>query len=128
VPNSFWNYRKLSEIRLMVYFFVGWFVVIYDSHHRKKEAYAHQGCIYLIKSIKNTVKSILLLWNIFTLSFYLKPHLFFCMRVFKKYIFYNVIYSCDGKAEFYTSLLQSSFSHDPSEIILICWFSAQNFL
>ncbi len=29
------------------------------------------------------------------------------------------------KAEFYASLLQSSVSHDPSEIILICWFTAQ---
>jgi len=26
------------------------------------------------------------------------------------------------KAEFSASLLQSSVSHDPSEIILICWF------
>ncbi len=26
---------------------------------------------------------------------------------------------------FITSLLQSSVSHDPSEIILICWFAAQ---
>ncbi len=29
------------------------------------------------------------------------------------------------KAEFSASLLQSSVSHDPSEIILICWFTAQ---
>ncbi len=28
------------------------------------------------------------------------------------------------KAEFSASLLQSSVSHDPSEIILICWFGA----
>jgi len=33
-------------------------------------------------------------------------------------------YSCDVKAEF-PSLLQSSVSHDPSEIILLCWFAAQ---
>ncbi len=33
--------------------------------------------------------------------------------------------SCDGKAEFSASLLQSSVSRDPSEIILICWFAAQ---
>jgi len=32
-------------------------------------------------------------------------------------IFQNVIYIA--------SLLQSSVSHDPSEIILICWFAAQ---
>ncbi len=30
------------------------------------------------------------------------------------YIFLNIIYSCDGKAEFSASLLQSSVSHDPS--------------
>jgi len=29
------------------------------------------------------------------------------------------------KAEFPASLLQSSVSHDPSEIILIWWFTAQ---
>ncbi len=29
------------------------------------------------------------------------------------------------KAEFSASLLQFSVSHDPSEIILICWFAAQ---
>ncbi len=29
------------------------------------------------------------------------------------------------EAEFSASLLQSSVSHDPSEIILICWFAAQ---
>ncbi len=29
------------------------------------------------------------------------------------------------KAEFSASLLESSVSHDPSEIILICWFAAQ---
>jgi len=32
---------------------------------------------------------------------------------------------CDGKAEFSVSLLQSSVSHDPSEILLIYWFGAQ---
>ncbi len=30
------------------------------------------------------------------------------------------------KAEFSASLLQSLISHDPSEIILICWFAAQD--
>ncbi len=34
----------------------------------------------------------------------------------------NVIYSCDFKAKLLASLLQS---HDPSEIILIFWFAAQ---
>ncbi len=37
------------------------------------------------------------------------------------------MYSCDGKAEF-PALLQSSVSHDPSEIILKCWIGAQYFL
>ncbi len=36
-----------------------------------------------------------------------------------------VIYSSDGEAEFSASLLHSSLSHDPSEIILINWFGAQ---
>jgi len=40
-------------------------------------------------------------------------------------LFQNVIYSCDGKAEFSASLLQSWVSHDPSGIFLICWFAAQ---
>jgi len=31
------------------------------------------------------------------------------------------MYSCDGKAKFAASLLQSSMSHDHPEIILICW-------
>jgi len=35
------------------------------------------------------------------------------------------MYSCEGKSEFTASLLPSSVSHDHSEIILICWFVAQ---
>jgi len=31
-----------------------------------------------------------------------------------------------NKAEFSASLLQSLVSHDPSEIIVICWFAAQD--
>ncbi len=38
---------------------------------------------------------------------------------------FRLIYSCVIKAEFLSSLLQSSVSHDPSEIIIICWFAAQ---
>jgi len=38
--------------------------------------------------------------------------------------YFSVIYY-DGKAEFSASLLQSSMLHDPSEIILICWFVSQ---
>ncbi len=40
-------------------------------------------------------------------------------------MFQNVIYSCDGKADFQQSLRQFLVSHDLSEIILICWFAAQ---
>ncbi len=36
-----------------------------------------------------------------------------------------MLFISDGKAEFSASLLQSSVSHDPSEIILISWFYAQ---
>ncbi len=32
-----------------------------------------------------------------------------------------------AKLHFQQSLLQSSVLHDPSEIILICWFRAQDF-
>ncbi len=45
-----------------------------------------------------------------------------------KYLFSNWIYLnifCDGKVEFSASLLQSSVSHDPSEINLICRFAVQ---
>ncbi len=35
------------------------------------------------------------------------------------------MYSFEAKAEFSASLIQSSVSHDPSEIILICWFGAE---
>ncbi len=39
--------------------------------------------------------------------------------------FFNQMYFCDAKAEFFVSLLQSSQSHNSSEIILICWFGAE---
>jgi len=40
-----------------------------------------------------------------------------------------VIYSCGEKAEFSSALLlQSTVSHDRSEIILKCWFAAQEML
>ncbi len=49
----------------------------------------------------------------------------FKTTIFYVNIFWNVIYSCDGKSDFLALLLQSSVSHDPSEIILICWFATQ---
>ncbi len=57
------------------------------------------------------------MWNIIT---YKKQKHFFILVYLK-----NVIYSCDGKAEFLAIYSHSSsVSHDPSEIILICWFGA----
>ncbi len=52
---------------------------------------------------------------------------------FKLTVFYiNVFKKCNlflwCKAEFSASLLQSSVSHDPSEIILKFWFAAQEAL
>ncbi len=41
------------------------------------------------------------------------------INIFYFNVFSNVIYCCDAK------LLQSSVSHDPSEIILICLLAAQ---
>jgi len=50
-------------------------------------------------------------------------------KMFSAFIWWKIHYSlniiCDGKAEFSVSLCQSSESHDPSEIIQICWFAAQ---
>ncbi len=40
-------------------------------------------------------------------------------------IFENVIYSCDAKLNLRQPLLQSSVSHDPSELFLIFCFAAQ---
>ncbi len=45
---------------------------------------------------------------------------------FKQLFLFEYILKCNlflwCKAEFSASLLQSTMSHDPSEIILICWF------
>ncbi len=77
----------------------------------KEVSSAQQGCIYLIK---NTVKTVILL-NILTIS--------------KNCFLFEYIVKCNlflwWKAEFSASLLQSSVSHDPSEIILICGFATQ---
>ncbi len=45
--------------------------------------------------------------------------------LFLECIYETVIQSCDAKLYFKQSLLQTSLSCDPSEIILTCWFSAQ---
>jgi len=70
-----------------------------------------QGCIYLIKKYSKNCYNVKYYYNL--------------RHVFYFNIFQNIIYSCDCKAEFSASLLQSSVSHDPSELILICRFSAQ---
>ncbi len=47
------------------------------------------------------------------------------IMLFRLNIFLNVILFLWCKVEFSASFLQSSVSHDPSEIIQICWFAAQ---
>ncbi len=60
--------------------------------------------------------------------------IFFTSGLVKKYLqykfsiwifFLNLVNSCGDKAEFSAPLLQSYVSHDPSEIIQICWFGVQ---
>ncbi len=62
----------------------------------------------------NTGKTVIL-WNIITIS--------------KKCFLFEYILKCDlflwCKAEFSASLPQSLVSHDPVEITVICWFTAQ---
>ncbi len=72
-----------------------------------------QGFIYLIKNRK-----IAILWNLINK----KKICFFIVVIL---MLYNVICFYDSKAGFSASLLQSSVSHVPSEIIIICWFTAE---
>ncbi len=76
-----------------------------------KVSYAHHASICLIQ---NTVKTVIL-WNIITIwnNFFLFEFILKC----------NLFLWC--KTEFSASLLQSWMSHDPSEIILTCWFDAK---
>ncbi len=69
----------------------------------------HQDCIYLIA---NTVKTVILSNIIIFLNCFLFAYILCDLFL-------------DGKAEFSALLLQSAVSHDCSEIILICWFGAQ---
>ncbi len=75
----------------------------------KEVTHAHQVGIYLIKNITTVMQ-----W---------KQCFLFCFILI--FLYFSVIYSCGGKAEISASLLQLSVSHDPSEIILIYWFGAQ---
>ncbi len=77
----------------------------------KEVSSAHQVCIYLIKNARKTV----ILWNIITIQ----NNCFLFVYIVKCHFFLWC------KAEFSASLLQSSVSHDPSEIILIYWFAGQ---
>ncbi len=67
----------------------------------KGVSYAHKGCIYVINNTAKTVVSIFLQYKI---------------TLFYFNIFSNVIYVCDGKAEFSTAI-----SHDLSQIIFNIW-------
>ncbi len=64
---------------------------------------SYKDCTYLIKTT-------VILWNIFLIS-----------NILSILIHFKTIYSC----AFQQSLLQSSVSQDPPEIILTCWFAAQ---
>ncbi len=69
--------------------------------------------LLLIKAVFIWSKQIffLLLWIFFVIS----------NIGFLFYIILNTMYSCEAKLNCQQSLLQSSVSHDPSEIILIFW-------
>ncbi len=54
----------------------------------------------------------------YVLKYYYKLQCLFSIWIYLKLFLWY-------KAEFSASLLQYSVSHDPSEIILICWFAAQ---
>ncbi len=83
------------NLYIYIYIYIGMYVF-------KEVSYAHQGCIYLIQNTEYS--EIVLQFKItYSIVIYLKYNLFLW-----------------SKAEFSGSLLQSSVSHDPSEIILIC--------
>ncbi len=52
----------------------------------------------------------------------------FKMDLFYLNMFYNVIYSCDGKTEFSAAITSVFCVTYPSEITLIWWFGAQEIL
>ncbi len=77
----------------------------------KEVSYAHQSCIYLIIITIKKKKINIYIYILFFYIYILKCNLL---------LWY--------KAEFSASLLQSSVSHDPSEIILICWLAQKWFI
>ncbi len=76
---------------------------------------AHQSCFYVT--------------SLYDVTDHMSRHLmelYFSKKnsfLFEYHLKFNLFLWC--KAEFSASLLQSSVSHDPSEISLICWFAAQ---
>ncbi len=60
----------------------------------------------------------------FPLQNYSTVYKFGVFKIFVVVVF-ELFFLYDNKAEFSASLLQSSVSHDPSEIILTCSFAAQ---
>ncbi len=93
-----------------------WYTYVYTTGHKfwvfiyLFMSYADQGCIYLIKNIVKTV----ILWHIIKIS--------------NNNFQFQCILKCDlflcCKAEFSVVITPASVSHDPSEIILVCWFAA----
>ncbi len=74
-------------------------------------SYAHQSINLINKYIKNS--------NIVQYYYSITTQTLFYLNVLKC----NLFLWCE--AEYSASLLQSSVSHDTSEIILIYWFAAQ---
>ncbi len=103
--------RAVNWLKMNIFNYASELIIINRDYLLGKDSFAHQGCIYLIK---NTVKSVIL-WNIITMQ----NNCFLFEYILK----YNLFLEC--KSEFLASLLLSAVSHDPSEIILICWFAAQ---
>ncbi len=76
----------------------------------KKSSSAHKGCIYFMqKCFKN--------------SKFVKYYCSFFLNVY----FLNEMYFCD-QSWIFSIITPVSVSHDPSEIILICWFAQETFL
>ncbi len=113
IPTCFineWNYTRLNIYTLTKQNTGKKNLTLYIVSH------AHQGGIYLIKNTvkTNIVKQFKILWSIYIYIY-----------IYIYCVYFNMIYSCDGKAEYSTVI--ASVSHDPSEIILMIWFSVSFF-
>ncbi len=86
---------------------------------RCKKSHTNKGCIYLRlkkSEISNTVKRY---YNLKTALQFKYSSQFKTVFLYLKFLFISVTKSS------FSLLLQSSVSRDPSDIILICWFGAQ---